>query len=620
VLAAAVYLVTYTLLVLRRCRWGTQDEIVGLGVVTVFLSATLTAASMTTDPALLPASVAIAGPPCASTLWLALRYLARQFHRARRRRGRETARRTVVVGAGWGARRAVDLMLDDANSNLAPVALVDDDPRKRSLSVSGVRVRGRVDDLPAVCRRENAEVVLLAVPSAGPELVERVMALAGPCDVDVLVMPSFDEMVSVPRREDPAGDGLPVGLSVEVPRQTFRSVRLEDLLGRGAIEIDEQGIGRYLQGRVVLVTGAGGSIGSQLCREIANFGPARLVMTDRDDSLLHGVQLSVDGRGMLDSEDLVLGDLRDRGFVQRLVRSVRPDVVFHAAAVKHLTLAERFPAEAFSVNVGGTLELLTACVDCGVDRFVNISTDKAADPSSVLGFTKRLTERLTATFGWGAPEQSRYISVRFGNVLGSRGSALPTFAAQLVAGRPLTITSPDMSRFFMTVHEATQLVLQAAVHGRTGEGLVLDMGEPHNIEDLARRFAALNGYPDPHIQYTGVRPGEKLTERTLATDEPDERPHHPLVSHVPMPRLDLRVLDAIESLRDDLVSGVDVPDVTDLLAALALSRAPVHGLVAPAGPDRPAACAAHRDGESAEERTLSCPVTLTHDALTGRSP
>ena len=388
-------------------------------------------------------------------------------------------------------------------------------------------------------------------------------------------LPSFDEIVSVPRNDALGGEGLPVGLDSDVPRHAFRSVRLEDLLGRGAIEIDEAGIGGYLKGKVVLVTGAGGSIGSQLCREISAYGPARLVMTDRDDSLLHGVQLSVDGLGMLDSEDLVLGDLRDRTFVRDLVAGTGPDVVFHAAAVKHLTLAERFPGEAFLVNVAATADLLEECVERGVSQFVNISTDKAANPQSVLGYSKRLTERLTATFGSCAPTRARYISVRFGNVLGTRGSALRTFAAQLAAGRPLSITSPDMTRYFMTVHEATQLVLQAAVHGQTGEGLVLDMGEQHNIEELARRFAALNGYPEPRVTYTGPRPGEKLSERTLATEEPDHRPFHPLVSHVPIPRLHPTALDVIDALRQELAHGTQSSRVSDALHSLALSPSPV---------------------------------------------
>lgn len=572
-LAAAVYLVTYGLVVARRCHWGSQDEGVGLGLVTMVLVACLTTASVLTTPAVVPTSVALTAPPTAAFSWVVLRYLALQFHRARTRQ-RGERRRAVVVGAGAGGRRAVSMLLDDGTSTLTPVAVVDDDPRKRSLSILGVRVHGTVDDLEAVCRRVGAEVVLLAAPTAPSALVRRVVELTAEIGVELLVLPSFDEMVSTPTSGGGSREGIPAGDSVELARPAFRSVLLDDLLGRGVIQIDQEGIAQYLRGRTVLVTGAGGSIGSQLCREINAFGPARLVMTDRDDSLLHGVQLSVDGRGQLDSDDLVLGDLRDPAFVRNLLRRHRPDVVFHAAALKHLTLAERFPAEAFRTNVAATSDLLAACVDHGVDRFVNISTDKAADPQSVLGYSKRLTERLTATYGSVAPEGSRYISVRFGNVLGSRGSALTAFAAQLAAGRPLTITTPDMTRYFMTVHEATQLVLQAGVHGRTGEGLVLDMGDPHLIESVARRFAELQGYPDPAIVYTGARPGEKTAERVLAADEPDVRPHHPLVTHVPMPALPADALSEIDRIRAELDGGHGDVLVPELLRTLTAAAAP----------------------------------------------
>ncbi|MEO7783869.1 MAG: polysaccharide biosynthesis protein, partial [Terracoccus sp.] len=365
--------------------------------------------------------------------------------------------------------------------------------------------------------------------------------------------------------EPGAGKAPRAGSHVELPRQAFRPILLEDLLGRGSVETDTIGIGDYLDGKTVLVTGAGGSIGSQLCREIARYQPARLVMTDRDDSLLHAVQLSVSGQASLESPDLILGDLRTPGFIADLIGGVRPDVVFHAAAIKHLTLAERFPAEAFLTNVVATADLLRACVTADVDRFVNISTDKAADPQSVLGYTKRVTELLTATFGETASSDARYMSVRFGNVLGSRGSALTTFAAQLAAGRPLTITSGEMTRYFMTVHEACQLVLQAAVDGRTGDGLVLDMGSPHNIEQLARRFATLQGFPEPTIVYTGTRPGEKLAETTLATDEPDERPFHPLISRVHIPTLPRDLLLDITQLRTEAVSPGGREQVNDWL-------------------------------------------------------
>ncbi|WP_344193131.1 polysaccharide biosynthesis protein [Pedococcus aerophilus] len=573
-LGACVYLATYSMLVARRCRWGTQDEVVGLAVVAIFLMSSMSAASILTHPAMLPLSVAVTAAPCAACGWLVLRYVAVQYHRARKRRQGRAGRRALVVGAGWGGRQAIAMMLDDAGSVLHPVGLVDDDSGKRHLGISGIRVQGRIEDLPELARRLGAEVVLLAVPSASPGLVQRVIDLTNQAGADLLVLPSLDEMLSTQGVSGPTREGIPGGVRIDLPRQAFRPVLLDDLLGRGAVEIDAEAIASYLRDKVVLVTGAGGSIGSQLCREIVQYQPARLVMTDRDDSLLHAVQLSVDGRGMLDSEDLVLGDLRTPGFISDLIGRHRPDVVFHAAAVKHLTLAERYASEAFLTNVAATSDLLATCVEQGVSRFVNISTDKAADPASVLGFSKRITERLTASFGVKAGPSARYISVRFGNVLGSRGSALTTFAAQLAAGRPLTITSAEMTRYFMTVHEASQLVLQAAVHGRSGEGLILDMGKPHNIEQLARRFAALQGFPPPTVVYTGVRPGEKMTERTLASDEPDHRPFHDLVTHVGMPLMPDDVLVDIDRVRRELGLGRFI-DLHAWLKVVAYAAEPV---------------------------------------------
>lgn len=582
-LVAAVYTVTYGLLVSRRYHWGSPDEAVGLMVVAIFLVAALSSVSVLTKPALLPLSVAITTAPCAAVGWLIVRAMAIRFHRARLRRQGRRGRRTLIVGAGAGGQQALSMIQQDSTHALAPVGFVDDDPSTRRLSLQGLRVLGTVTTIAEVVRATNTEVVLLAIPSATPGLVQRVIDGVEASAAELLVLPSFDELLSAPRPSS-TDHQRAGGSKVDLPRQAFRPVLLEDLLGRGTVETDTAGIGAYLRGKVVLVTGAGGSIGSQLCREIARFDPARLVMTDRDDSLLHAVQLSVDGRGMLDSEDLVLGDLRTPGFVPDLVARVSPDVVFHAAAIKHLTLAERFPTEAFLTNVVGTADLLRACAECGVDRFINISTDKAADPTSVLGYTKRIAERLTATIGARTGDETRYISVRFGNVLGSRGSALTTFAAQLSSGQPLTITSPDMTRYFMTVHEACRLVLQAAVDGATGDGLVLDMGESHNIEQLARRFAALQGFPPPTIVYTGVRPGEKLEERTLAQAEPDDRPFHPLISRVLIPSVSRDLLIDVARMRSRITSGGDIEagELIDWLASASADPHPVVSAVLPA--------------------------------------
>ncbi len=293
-----------------------------------------------------------------------------------------------------------------------------------------------------------------------------------------------------------------------------RDPRISDLLGRRAVTSDVASVREHIAGQRVLVTGAGGSIGAELCRQLHQLGPAQLIMLDRDESALHAVQLMLHGRALLDSEETVLADIRDRRRVREVFERFRPGIVFHAAALKHLPLLEGAPAEALKSNVLGTLSVLEAAADHGVHSFVNISTDKAANPVSVLGYSKRITERLTADMS--ARAAGRFLSVRFGNVLGSRGSVLTALSAQVAAGGPVTVTDPEVSRYFMLADEAVHLVLQAAAIGRGGEVLVLDMGEPVRIADMARRMAA------------GQRPrGGHRVHRAAAGREAVRRPARP---------------------------------------------------------------------------------------------
>jgi FlaA1/EpsC-like NDP-sugar epimerase len=307
-----------------------------------------------------------------------------------------------------------------------------------------------------------------------------------------------------------------------------------DLLGRHEVDTDVDSIAGYVTGKRVLVTGAGGSIGSELSRQLYRFAPASLVLLDRDESALHAVQLSIEGRALLDSRNLVVCDIRDEDRVRQVFAEHQPEVVFHAAALKHLPLLQMHPAEALKTNVWGTQVLVDAALETGVERFVNISTDKAADPSSVLGYSKRLAERLTAA----AADRGDgiFLSVRFGNVLGSRGSVLMAFASQIEAGGPVTVTDPEVTRYFMTVEEAVQLVIQAGAVGRDGEALVLDMGEPVCIDDVARRLIAEADRPI-EVVYTGLRDGEKLHEVLFGSGEDGTSPIHPRISHVPVPPL-----------------------------------------------------------------------------------
>lgn len=424
--------------------------------------------------------------------------------------------KVVVAGAGEAGRELVRSMQRDIAQRWDPVAYVDDDLRKKYFRHRGVAVRGTTRDLEKVVATTGATALVIAMPSVSSTSISRIYELARAADLDVKVLPGVHELL----------DG-------HVSHTDVRDISPLDLLGRHQVETDVSAIADFLTARRVLVTGAGGSIGSELCRQIVQFDPERLVMLDRDESALHALTLSLYGRADLESPDVVLADIRDADRLTEIFEHHRPDIVFHAAALKHVNMLEQYPAEAFKTNVLGTRNVLDAAESAGVGRFVNISTDKAAAPENALGYSKRLAEGLTA--GRGSTAQGTYLSVRFGNVLGTRGSVLTTFAAQIAAGGPVTVTDPEVTRFFMTVDEAVQLVLQAAVIGSDGEALVLDMGTPVRIIDVAEQMIEMSGQ-DIAIEITGLKPGEKLHEVLFGLDETGERPVHPLISHVSVPQ------------------------------------------------------------------------------------
>ena len=501
-----------------RYRFGSFEEVTGVAVaatVTGFLVLAVDAISSRTH--LLPVSVLLGAGAAAVMSMLGFRYVWRTRIDRRRRPRAEHSERLLVFGAGEGGEQVVRAMLREPLSPYFPVGLLDDDPGKQNLRILGVPVVGTRASLAEVAATLGARTLLIAMPSADGGILRDLTKLAEGAGLAVKVLPTVGELF-----------GNPVGV------RDIRDINLVDLLGRRPVETDLDSIAGYLTGRRVLVTGAGGSIGSELCRQIDRYAPTELLMLDRDESALHAVQLAITGRALLDSPDVILADIRDIEHLNRLFEERRPQVVFHAAALKHLPLLEQYPGEAVKTNVWGTLAVLQAAAAAGVERFVNISTDKAADPISVLGYSKRIAERLTAHVAHEAT--GTYLSVRFGNVLGSRGSVLTAFAAQVAAGGPVTVTDPAVTRYFMMVQEAVQLVIQAGAIGRDGEALVLDMGQPVRIDDVARMLTAKSRRP-VDIVYTGLRPGEKLHEDLLATGEFDVRPVHPLISHVPVPPL-----------------------------------------------------------------------------------
>ncbi|MDO5498152.1 MAG: nucleoside-diphosphate sugar epimerase/dehydratase [Propionibacteriaceae bacterium] len=425
----------------------------------------------------------------------------------------EQAERVIIYGAGNAGIEISRMILSSgADSPYEVVGFVDDDLRKQNLHIGSIRVLGTGAELIDLADTWRAEAVLLAIANAPQELIRSVTDAVETSGRRMLVLPPLKELV----------DG-------KVELAQVQEVDVTDLLGRKQIRTDLREISHNLHDKVVLVTGAGGSIGSEIARQVHRFGPRELVLLDRDESGLHGTQLSIYGTGLLDTPDMVLCDIRDPEALDRVFRDHRPAVVFHAAALKHLPLLEQYPDEAWKTNVLGTRNVLEAAARYGVERFVNISTDKAADPTSVLGSSKRIAEEITA---WHALNSSGiFVSVRFGNVLGSRGSVLHTFRQQIEAGGPVTVTDAEVTRYFMTIPEACELTLQAAVLSRSADVLVLDMGEPVRIVEVAERLIQ-QADKDIKIVFTGLREGEKLHEVLFSDHEDSTQTEHSLISRV----------------------------------------------------------------------------------------
>jgi len=423
----------------------------------------------------------------------------------------------IVYGAGEGGYRAVQATAASKSSPYNVVALIDDDPAKRRLQIRGIRVEGTGADLARIARKHQAKAVLLALPSSGGEQLSELHDRIDRIGLQTLVMPAVQRLV---------GEGS---------TREFKLYRDEEILRRKVVDIDTQAISQLVGGSRVLVTGAGGSIGSELVRQLVEFEPDVLIALDHDDSLLHRVHSSVDVEHR-STIRAALADVRDPDRLDEVFSEWSPELVFHAAALKHVPALETSPGEGWKTNVLGSLNVLQACERHEVATVVNISTDKAADPVNVLGMTKRIAECLTSTAAERTGDQ--YVSVRFGNVIGSRGSAIETFEEQITAGGPVTVTHPDVTRYFMAVREAVRLTMQAAAIGKPCEALVLDMGEPVRVADVAHQLIESSGRRI-EIEYIGLRPGEKMHEVLLGAGEKSERPFHPLIDHVAVPSLDL---------------------------------------------------------------------------------
>jgi FlaA1/EpsC-like NDP-sugar epimerase len=417
-------------------------------------------------------------------------------------RGKEV----IVVGAGDAGRLVVQEMQRSRMLSYTPIGFVDDDPRKKNTRILGVRVLGTMTELPRIVREFKPDEVLIAIPSASGEMRRRVVEAAQAAKVPVKTLPGLYELIS--------GD---LNLAGQI-----RPVQVEDVLGREQIEVDFDQIASYLRGQTVLVTGAGGSIGAELCRQIARVGPTRLILLDQGETSLFEIERElVDERGFSAAVP-VLANVLDRNRLRHVFERYRPHVVFHAAAYKHVPLMEANPVAAVTNNAIATRMLAEVAVEFGVDRFVQISTDKAVNRQTVMGQCKLLCEWIVESFGRRSDIRTRFVAVRFGNVLNSAGSVIPIFRRQIGRGGPVTVTHPEMTRYFMTIPEAVALVVQAGSIGDAGNVFVLDMGEPVKIVDLARNMIFLSGkQPDVDIPITfiGARPGETLYEKLWADGE-----------------------------------------------------------------------------------------------------
>ena len=421
-----------------------------------------------------------------------------------------TTTRVLIVGAGnAGEMLARDLRMNPAHK-YEPAVFVDDNPIKQRRTIHGIPVEGVIEDIPSLVRRYRVKEIIVAIPSALPRVMQRVVASAAACHVPIKTLPNVRQILDSP-----------------VSLRQVRPMRLDDLLQREPIQTDLRELHPLLEGKRVLITGAGGSIGSELCRQIARYRPAGLVLFERYENNLYALELELRESFPHVEIRAVVGDVTDADGVKATFRSCAPQLIFHAAAHKHVPLMEQNEREAVRNNIFGTRIVADAALAAGVERFVLISTDKAVNPTNVMGATKRIAECLVKEIS--RRGSTLFTVVRFGNVLGSNGSVVPLFAEQIRKGGPVTVTHPDIKRYFMTIPEAVQLILQASVRGQVGDVFVLDMGEQVRIADLARNMIVLSGFaPDRDIKitFTGLRPGEKLYEELFEQGERIEPTSH----------------------------------------------------------------------------------------------
>ncbi|MBH5317310.1 polysaccharide biosynthesis protein [Paenibacillus sp. GSMTC-2017] len=423
-------------------------------------------------------------------------------------------KRTLIVGAGAAGTMLARQLMNNSDTELFPVSFIDDDAHKKMLDIMGLPVCGGVSDIVARTKELNIDNIVIAIPSLSKKQLYDIYTECAKTSAKTQIIPMLEDLATG-----------------RISVTEFRDVQVEDLLGREPVELDIESISGYVTQKVVLVTGAGGSIGSEVCRQIARFLPEKLILLGHGENSIYAIEHELketykDSNIKFYTE---IADLQDADKMMSVMMALRPHVVYHAAAHKHVPLMERNPEEAFKNNVLGTLNAARAANKSKVETFVMISTDKAVNPTSVMGATKRIAEMIIQHKG--RVSQTKFVAVRFGNVLGSRGSVIPLFKKQIANGGPVTVTHPDMVRYFMTIPEASRLVIQAGALARGGEVFVLDMGDPVKITELAQNVIRMSGYSvdEIGIEYTGIRPGEKLFEEMLKDDEVMDKQVYPKI-------------------------------------------------------------------------------------------
>ncbi len=468
-------------------------------------------------------------------------------------RGREV----LVVGAGDAGQLLVREMRRNRQLAYTPVGFVDDDPRKGHLRIHGVKVLGTTDILPRLLREHRPDEVLIAMPSATGEVRRKIVDQTRAEGIPVKTLPGLHELIT--------GD---LNLAGQI-----RPVQVEDVLGREQVEVDLEAVAKYIRGRSVLITGAGGSIGSELCRQVVRLGAAKLVLVEQGESALYEMQ-----RELVDERDFtavipILADCGDAAKMHQVFERYPPEVVFHAAAYKHVPMLETNPLQAVTNNVLATRALVQVSVEFGVERFVFISTDKAANPKNLLGQSKAVCEWIVESFALRDEVKTRFVAVRFGNVLGSSGSVIPIFRRQIERGGPVTVTHPEMTRFFMTIPEAASLVVQAGAMGGRGQVYVLDMGKPVKILDLAHQMIELSGRTEEQIriEFVGSRAGEKMHEELWNEGEAVGPTSHPKIMRAARPPIEQAWLEEELGELERLVGEGDMYGVTAKLRTMVAS-------------------------------------------------